>query len=223
MWKPTRTTGMRKKYGESSKAPGQHSTRTGSGGAGSQRNARNDGMAFEYTLDLCNIMYKSQRIAVINKRPTPVKILEKKGARVTGFLEKNSTVDYDGHVRQRGIAFEAKSTIEERFSLKNIEEHQIKYLEDCHMIGGAICFLIVEMQAYRRTFLIPFPVLSDFWERAKAGRRGEQSLTIGELEREAFEVMPGRVPLDYLAVVRRIWGDPTWDIEAGRRNAVTMM
>ncbi len=48
---------------------------------------------------------------VINKRPTPVKVLKSKGGRVlNGFYEVKSTVEYNGVYKGRAIAFEAKST-----------------------------------------------------------------------------------------------------------------
>ncbi len=66
-------------------------------------------------------------MALINKRPTPVKVLKSKGGRVlNGFYEAKSTVDYDGVYKGRAIAFEAKSTEKDtRFDLKNIAQASI--------------------------------------------------------------------------------------------------
>nr|BDD46685.1 hypothetical protein 24 [Bacillales bacterium] len=48
---------------------------------------------------------------------------------VHGLLEKPSTVDYDGTYMGKSIVFEAKSTKDfKRFPLKNIHDHQVKYL-----------------------------------------------------------------------------------------------
>lgn len=50
-------------------------------------------------------------MALINKRPTPVKVLKSKGGRLlNGLYEDKSTVDYDGVYKGRAIAFVAKST-----------------------------------------------------------------------------------------------------------------
>lgn len=70
------------------------------------------GMAFEKLINLSNEMYQREGVALINKRPTPVK---------DGYYESKSTVDYDGVYRGRAIAFEAKSTNEiNRFDLKTL-------------------------------------------------------------------------------------------------------
>ncbi len=168
----------------------------------------NRGMAFESMIDFCNRQYEYQKIALINKRPTPVKITSKKLNRVTGLLTKPSTVDYDGHYRQRGIAFEAKSVADsERFPLSNLEAHQFDYLARAHYIGGAVSFLLVEYQAARRTFLLPYPQLEQLWRSQSSAVRGSKSIYIADMERVGFEVKPGRtLPLDYLAVVDVVWG-----------------
>jgi recombination protein U len=81
----------------------------------------NRGMAFEMLLNLINQMYANQKVALIIKRPTPVKVLKSKGTKVlNGFFEAPSTVDYDGVYKGRAIAFEAKSVGIDRFDLKNL-------------------------------------------------------------------------------------------------------
>src|SRR5690625_449002 len=91
----------------------------------------NRGMNFEQIIDHTNRMYENKGIALINKRPTPVKILGRNSrGMINGFLEKASTVDYDGVYRGKSIAFEAKSTKElNRFDLKNVPDHQVQHLE----------------------------------------------------------------------------------------------
>ncbi|AGG05028.1 Holliday junction resolvase RecU [Bacillus thuringiensis] len=42
----------------------------------------NRGMAFEIIINLANEMYQRGGVALINKRPTPVKVLKSKGVRV---------------------------------------------------------------------------------------------------------------------------------------------
>jgi len=173
-------------------------------------NLANRGMAFEMLIDYCNAQYEGRKIAIINKRPTPVKITSVKGNRVTGMLTKKSTVDYDGHHKQRGITFEAKSiTDSDRFPFSNLERHQFDYLARAHYIGGAVSFLLVEYQSVRRTFLLPYPSLEGLWRLQSPVVRGSKSIHITGMERHGFEVFAGRgVPLDYLAVVESVWGLP---------------
>ncbi|MFV9511821.1 Holliday junction resolvase RecU [Tepidibacillus sp. LV47] len=164
----------------------------------------NRGVAFEQLIDYSNRMYDQKGIAVINKRPTPVKILGISQGRVTGFLERPSTVDYEGTYRGRSIVFEAKSTRElNRFDLKNIHEHQVEYLEKCHS-HGAISFLLVEFAKHRTVYLMPYQTLRHYWRQKQKGGRGTQSIPIEEFDIHAYEVKSWRVPLDYLAIVDQI-------------------
>lgn len=48
-------------------------------------------MAFEKLINLANEMYLRGGVALINKRPTPVKVFV-----LSGFYEAKSTVDYGG-------------------------------------------------------------------------------------------------------------------------------
>ncbi|TMV49387.1 Holliday junction resolvase RecU [Paenibacillus mesophilus] len=174
-----------------------------------QRNVNfaNRGMSFETLIDRTNEMYEQKDIAVINKRPTPIKVTGRgPGGKVTGFFSKPSTVDYDGiYLGGKSIVFEAKSVKSlDRFDLKNIEDHQIAYLAKAHR-HGAISFLLIDFEKHRITFLVPFVTLNSYLLRKAKGGRGSQSVPITSLDVDAYRVEAGRVPLDYLAVVNKIW------------------
>lgn len=164
----------------------------------------NRGMAFEQLIDYTNQMYERKGIALINKRPTPVKILGHNGhGGINGFVEKPSTVDYDGVYRGRSIAFEAKSTKEmSRFDLKNVQDHQLKYLDKVHRHGG-IAFLLVEFIKQQSVYLMSFETLESYWHKAQQG--GRKSIRIEDFDIYAYKVEQGRVPLDYLRVVDQIF------------------
>ncbi|PGC17467.1 Holliday junction resolvase RecU [Bacillus pseudomycoides] len=102
------------------------------------------GMAFEMLINLSNEMYQREGVALINKCPTPVKVLKSKNGRVVnGFYESKSTVDYDGVYKERAVAFEAKSTQGlTQFELSNIAQHQLDHLETAEKIG-AVCFFLM--------------------------------------------------------------------------------
>lgn len=164
------------------------------------------GMSLESYIDFANLLYLQKDIAVINKRPTPIKVIRMNKNRITdGVYEKPSTVDYDGTYREKSIVFEAKSTQElTRFPLSNVEDHQADYLERCHR-HGAICFLLIEFAAHRTVYLLPYDSFRHYWQARKPGTRGTQSIPLADLEVNAYEVESGRVGLDYLKVVDRIW------------------
>lgn len=113
-------------------------------------------MHFEKLINLANEMYQRGGVALINKHPTPVKVLKSSGGRVLNdFYEAKSTVDYDGVYKGRAIAFETKSTESTtRFDLKNIAQHQLDYLEKAEKMG-AICFFLIEFSKDRSVFAVP--------------------------------------------------------------------
>lgn len=158
------------------------------------------GQAFEYTLDYTNKLYKNKGVALINKRPTPVKVIKSRGTRVlTGFFEAKSTVDYDGVYNGKAIYFEAKTTKLPRFPLDMLHDHQAKYLDQVEK-QGAISFLIVEMRRLQDVFLVPNNMLQKYIKNARAG--GKKSISIDDLEVYAHLIeSKNGVPLDYLSVV----------------------
>ncbi|WP_164670941.1 Holliday junction resolvase RecU [Virgibacillus doumboii] len=161
------------------------------------------GSAFENSLNYTNQIYINQGRAVINKRPTPVKVLKSKGTRVlSGFYEEKSTVDYDGIYQGKSIVFEAKSTKEKRLPFSIIADHQIKYLEQSEK-QGAVSFLIVYMNITRETYLVPNNMLQKYIREARNG--GKKSIPLRDLEVYAHLVKSQNgVPLDYLSVVDRL-------------------
>lgn len=158
------------------------------------------GMTFENTLNYTNQIYINQGRAVINKRPTPMKIIGKtRGNQHICVFDKKSTVDYDGIYNGKAVAFEAKSTKEKRLPLSIITDDQIKYLDLSEKQGG-ISFLIVEMRTTREVYLVTNNMLQKYVREAEKG--GRKSIPLRDLEVYAHLVKSQNgVPLDYLSVV----------------------
>lgn len=166
----------------------------------------NRGMAFEMLLNLVNQLYTTKKVALINKRPTPVKVLKSKGTKVMqGYYEAPSTVDYDGVYKGHAIAFEAKSVSIDRFDLKYIHQHQIDYLQKVDAMGG-ISFVLIEFRSTKQVFFVPFPTIRHYVYHASVG--GRKSIPKEDLDVYAYEVkQTKRVPLDYLVWVDKLLGD----------------
>ncbi|MDN8590963.1 Holliday junction resolvase RecU [Paenibacillus sp. 11B] len=165
----------------------------------------NRGMGFEAIITFSNERYDKLGLAVVNKRPTPVKVVKVAGSTVIeGYYEEPSTVDYDGIIKTgRGIAFEAKSIASlDRFQLKNLKDHQVEYLLKAHKMNG-ISFLLVEFRKQHKTYLLPYTVLRFFWDAYK--RKQGSSIHISDFDIHAYEVPDKRVPVDYLWAVERHW------------------
>lgn len=164
----------------------------------------NRGMSLETLINHANAQYMSQGMAVIHKRPTPVKIMRTQGTRITAaVLESKSTVDYEGVYRGRSLQFEAKQTkVETRFDLDNIHEHQVSHIRACER-QGAVTFIIMEFTKRNQIFYVPGKMVVEAW--LEAARGGRRSITYDDISAMCYVLQSGRgVVLDYLAVVDRI-------------------
>lgn len=166
-------------------------------------NYANRGMAFEEAIDYTNAIYEQKGIAVINKRPTPIRVTSMKNGRVQGFFEKPSTVDYDGIYKGRSIVFEAKSVGQNRFPLKNLPEHQAKYLFKTAR-HGAISFLLVEFRKTGEIYIMFAETLERYWRLGQKNVRGARSLAQEAFERDGYSVLSGRVPIDFIGAIERV-------------------
>ncbi|MED1406494.1 Holliday junction resolvase RecU [Bacillus mycoides] len=160
----------------------------------------NRGMAFEHLLNITNRMYKSANIGVINKRPTPVKVLktDKRGNITKSSWQEKSTVDYDGVYKGKALYFEAKSTeLTSRFPLDYIHRHQIDYLKDTQEMG-AICFFLIEFRTDHVIYFVPVSVVAEYYE-AMLYDGGRKSIPREEFEKRAYIVpQTNRALVDYL-------------------------
>lgn len=129
-------------------------------------NFYNRGLNLEQIINNTIKYYSKKQLAVLNKNFVPVKFrsIKKKNHRLwleSAWITHKSTVDYSGIYQGKFIAFEAKSTIQSKFWIKNIPSHQWKYLE---MISHhqAIAFLLIGFEHVCRYFVIDFKTLQSF-------------------------------------------------------------
>ncbi|MCL6444608.1 MAG: Holliday junction resolvase RecU [Alicyclobacillus sp.] len=168
------------------------------------RNHGGRGQALETLINYTNECYMRRNMAVITKRPTPVKIVRTQGTKIlSAYLEAKSTVDYEGVYRGRSLQFEAKSTRESSsFPLKNFHEHQVEHMRACAK-QGAIVFAVVEFTKDDERLWVPAKVIIDAWDKHKAG--GPASIPRDDLEIQCWRIPSARgVPCDYLQIVDKI-------------------
>ena len=118
------------------------------------------GMNLEDDINSSNKYYLDNDIAVIYKKPTPIKVVKvdynkRINTKITeAYYEIPSTTDYNGIYKGRYIDFEAKETKSKTsFSLNNIHKHQIDHLIKVKNHGG-ISFLIIRFTTINKTFLL---------------------------------------------------------------------
>lgn len=125
----------------------------------------NRGMTLEEDINLTNEYYKEKNIALIYKKPIPIKVLrtnETKTRIKDGFYEQKSTLDYSGIYQEKYIEFDAKETNSKTsFPLSNIHTHQINHIKDVLFYKG-IVFLIIRFNILNKTYILPGEKLIEF-------------------------------------------------------------
>lgn len=139
------------------------------------------GSSFEEFINHSIEIYRRQKLALIQKVPTPITPIEidKKSRHITlAYFDKKSTVDYLGVVQGIPVCFDAKECNRDTFSLSNIHEHQIEFMREFEEQGG-ISFIMISFTKKDEMYLIPFTKLSEYWENMKNG--GRKSVRYEEL------------------------------------------
>lgn len=117
----------------------------------------NMGMAFESDISKCCDYYRSQGIADIYKRPTPIRVVKmskaKPGMIEEAYFEAKSTTDYVGIYKGKYIDFECKETIHDAVPYHMIREQQYDHLEFILSLGG-IGFFLVSFKTYQEVYLM---------------------------------------------------------------------
>ena len=170
-------------------------------------NYGNRGMNLEYDLNETNQYYLIQNMAIIHKKPTPIKIVEvsypsrKEAVIKKAYFEIPSTTDYNGIYRGKYIDFEAKETTSTTsFPLANIHNHQIEHLKKVYEHKG-IAFLIVRFSKLNKNYLLPIENLIYFLESSK-----KKSIPIDFFNNYGFLINEKYNPrLDYLTIIDKIY------------------
>ena len=148
------------------------------------------------------MQYAIQNIFLIKKSPTLVTVTQIKGRHITkGHFAAKSTVDYDGTYRCKSIVFEAKSTEETRYPLRDVKDHQLTFLNQAEK-HGAVAFVLSEFSKGRKYFYCPMSFINVYVKKANEG--GHKSIPLADFDVYAFEVGRERLSLDYLAVTDRM-------------------
>ena len=167
----------------------------------SKTNYGNRGMVLESDINETNNYYLVNNIAVIYKKPTPIKILhlDYSTNKITNaFFETQSTLDYNGVYKGRYIEFDAKETkCKTNFPLANLHNHQIKHIENV-IDNGGICFLIVRFVSLDKTFLLFGSDLIDFIKN-----EDRKSIPLSFFEKRCKTIELKYSPrLDYIKIIK---------------------
>lgn len=151
----------------------------------------NRGMQLEHAINESNHYYLTHNIAVIYKKPTPLRIVKvdypKRSAAVVkeAYFSQASTTDYNGVYKGYYLDFEAKETKNQTsFPLQNFHTHQINHFKYClHQKG--ICFAILYFSRLKRCFVLPAKALIYYFDQQQTKRK---SIPLKEIEKIAYEL-----------------------------------
>lgn len=168
------------------------------------------GMVFENELNKSNEYYLNANIAVIYKKPTPIRIVKveypsRSHAKIVeAYYQTPSTTDYNGVYRGKYIDFEAKETQNNSFSFSHIFPHQVEHLLKVNKHGG-IAFVIIYFKKLDKIYLID---IIDFYKLYSNGLKGgKKSVSYNEIEADGgLLVSRSFTPLiDYIKQVDELY------------------
>lgn len=161
------------------------------------------GSALEDMINRTNEKYAEAGLALIQKIPTPITPIkmDKESRHITlAYFDQKSTVDYIGAVQGIPVCFDAKECAVDTFSLQNIHDHQVDFMQKFEKQGGVAFFLIY--YTHRDQFYyLPFEMLYYFWDRKLKG--GRKSFRFDELNPEYFIPPKHGVLIPYLDLLQK--------------------
>jgi len=166
-------------------------------------NYGNRGMTLESDINLTNDYYQEKEIALIYKKPTPIKVLKVSTDKTRikdGFYEKKSTLDYSGIYHGKYLEFDAKETDSKTsFPLANIHIHQIEHIKNIIRYHG-IAFLIIRFNLINKTYMLMGEDLIEFMNN-----NSRKSIPLSYFEENCINIpLKYRPRIDYLNIIDRI-------------------
>lgn len=163
----------------------------------------NRGMGLENDINETNKYYITYDIALIYKKPTPVRITKTNYQNmrvIDGFFESPSTLDYNGVYKGYYIEFDAKETKSKTsFTINNIHNHQIEYIKKVIKHGG-IVFLIIRFCILNKDYILKGQDLIKF-----INDNTRKSIPLAYFEKNCYKLETKYAPrLDYIKIIDKL-------------------
>lgn len=160
-------------------------------------------MTLESDINQTNEYYNLQNIALIYKKPTPIKVVQveyPKNRIREAYFNEPSTLDYNGVYRGKYLEFDAKETQSKTsFPLSNIHKHQIEHIRKVIYFGGVV-YLIVRFATINKTYLLLGEDLLEFMEN-----NDRKSIPLDFFESHGYIIEMKYTPrLDYIKIIDKI-------------------
>ena len=167
------------------------------------------GINFEELINKSNEYYLKNNIAIVYKKPTPIKVTKvdypsRNKAKITeAFYQLPSTTDYNGIYKGNYIDFEAKSCNGSSFPFKSIYPHQLEHLARIHEHGG-ISFLLIMFNDYKEIYLLKSSILYKIYQDSLTG--GKKSINYTFFKENAELITLGfLLPVDYIKAINNVF------------------
>lgn len=161
------------------------------------------GSTLEDLINLTNEKYREQKLALIQKIPTPIKPvrIDQESRHITlAYFDQKSTVDYIGAVQGIPVCFDAKECAADTFPIMNIHAHQVAFMQEFENQGG-IAFIIVFYSHRNEMFYMPFRMIRTYFERSQNG--GRKSITYAEMKSAYLIGQGSGIPVHYLEALQK--------------------
>ena len=161
------------------------------------------GSTLEELLNRTNDKYLENKLALIQKIPTPITPIniDKATRHITlAYFDQKSTVDYIGVVQGIPVCFDAKECHTDTFPLANIHEHQVNFMNNFEIQDG-VAFILISFTHRNQFYYMRFQELMKFWNRAKEG--GRKSFRYDELDPKYFLTETPGVFIPYLEALQK--------------------
>lgn len=161
------------------------------------------GSFLEEIINLTNEHYREKGIALIQKIPTPITPIEidKASRHITlAYFDQKSTVDYIGVAQGFPICFDCKECAVDTFSLQNVHEHQVKFMDEFKKQGG-ISFILIYYTHKDCIYYMKSEELSAFYKRASDG--GRKSIRFEELNTDYIFPVGQSMYINYLEFINK--------------------
>lgn len=157
------------------------------------KNFGHRGDEFESIINRTIENYRTNKLALIQKIPTPITPLKQnsEGQITKAYFAKKSTVDYIGVVQEIPVCFDAKECNNEKFPIKNIHKHQFEFMKEWEEQGGVSFLLILFKETYK-PYYMRFKELEKFWNC------GKSYFMSNELDEKYFINTNNLLKLDFL-------------------------
>lgn len=160
-------------------------------------------MTLESDINQTNEYYKINNIALIYKKPTPIRVVQveyPKNKIKEAYFNEPSTLDYTGIYKGKYLEFDAKETISKTsFPLSNIHPHQLEHLRKVITFGG-ISYLIVRFSSLNQTYLLLGKDLINFIDTNQ-----RKSIPLEYFKKKSYPLELKYTPrLDYIKIIDKI-------------------